>query len=195
MHRYLAMWGAWLMVLVLLVGCGVAPPAASCADLAAASPPTRSAGPVTIATDHSRYASTSVIHATVTNGLDVAIQAADHRASCSILGIQQEVGGVWQAPPQAIAGCPLGRPTMLVRIAPGASTTYVLHGGYLEAGTFPPGTYRLTLTYFAGRDVSATVYSAPLTIVACPAPTGSITPGASATVPAVRTGVLTPVSP
>lgn len=117
--------------------------------------PTQSTGPVSIRTDHSAYAPTDIITALVNNGLAAPIYTYDFKASCTILSMQQQTSNGWQDISQLnaprLAGCPLGRPTMQVTIAPGASNTAAIRAGYLRQGdaAFPTGTYRLVLQYSA----------------------------------------------
>ena len=58
---------------------------------------TSTSGPVSIRTDHSTYMPTDSIHVSVINNLQMSIFAYDTRASCSILDLQIQVNGVWQA--------------------------------------------------------------------------------------------------
>jgi hypothetical protein len=167
-----ALWGA-----VVLAGCG-AP--GSCGDLAH-SPATHTSGPVTIATDHTTYPRDGFLNVTVANGGQEPIYAWDHNASCSILTLQVEVSGAWQPPRTPIAGCALGRPTVAVQIAPGASYHATIGPGYLDVrqGAFDAGTYRLALTYYPGQPTgpapnpggprATTIYSQTLTVRDCTA--------------------------
>lgn len=158
-----------------LASCG-AP--GSCGDLAR-SPATHTSGPVTIATDHAAYPRDGLLNVTVTNGGQAPIYAWDHNASCSILTLQMEVSGAWQAPRTPVAGCALGRPTVAVQIAPGTSYQAIIGPGYLDVrqGTFDAGTYRLALTYYPGQPTgpapnpggprATTIYSQTLTVRDC----------------------------
>lgn len=157
---------AALIVLIVLAGCGVGTTNASDENT---SPPTNSGGPVSIATDHSRYAATEGIRVTVVNHQSDAIFAFDTRASCSILNLQVLVAGQWQASPAA--PCALGRVAVSVKIEPGASYVANIRAGISDKrqGTFPAGTYRLELAYNASAgtaDGSSVVYSEQFVITA-----------------------------
>jgi hypothetical protein len=142
---------------VALFGCAIA--MVACGSTATAgsgggatpntSPPTKSAGPIVIGTDHTRYAPTDLIQVTLTNGLATALYAYDHQASCSIFAIERQQASVWQPLDSSLAGCPLGRPTMMVKIAAGATYHATIRAGYLRQGdrSFPAGQYRLALSY------------------------------------------------
>jgi hypothetical protein len=119
---------------------------------------------VSIATDHSSYASTESVHVTVTNHLPVPITAYDTRASCSILDLQVLVGGNWQV--SSAARCALGRIAMPVHIASGASYTATIKAGNGVATStsgFPNGHYRLVLHY--STSSTSTPTPTPTTIV------------------------------
>lgn len=138
--------------------------------------PTRTAGPIVIATDHSVYTPTEAFHVTITNQMSVAIYGFDSQASCSILGLQIEQGSQWIQ--TTVAHCPLGRATQSVRIAPGATYTATITAGYpgLTSSYFTPGAYRLTLYYSTTSPTGGAIthplmmYSQTLTVVG-PIPT------------------------
>ena len=104
-------------------------------------------GPVSISTNHTTYTPTDVIEVSVTNHLKTSIFAYDTRASCTILGLQIQLNGVWQD--TQVARCSLGRPAMLVEIAATKVYTATISAGSpgVSQATFPPGAYRLLLTY------------------------------------------------
>jgi hypothetical protein len=172
-------------LVLLLVGCGATVVANNGCQNTASSAPTINQGLVTIATNHASYATTGSIVATVTNKTDQPIFTYNHKASCTVLAIQQEVNGEWVAPSQFIAGCAQETPTGLVQLAPGKPYTASVHAGYLREVSWPAGTYRLALTYFssssdATKSRGMTTYSQPLTFVACGG-TPAATSGSSAT--------------
>ncbi|HZC78291.1 MAG TPA: hypothetical protein VE258_11105, partial [Ktedonobacterales bacterium] len=100
---------------------------------------------------------------------------------CSILTLQIEVSGAWQAPHTSVAGCALGRPTVAAQIAPGASYHATIGPGSRDVrqGTFDAGTYRLALMYYPGQPTgpapnpggprTTTIYSQSLTVRDCTA--------------------------
>lgn len=166
-----------LAVLVWLAGCGGssgnAGPAASPANTSA---PTSAGEGVRIATDHSTYRPNETIEAAVANGLGRGIYALDTRASCSILGLERQVNGVWV--PVQSAECPLGRVALVVEIEPGATYRTSITAGYpgLRAANFPAGVYRLTLSYSQDRfgpgetGAVVTIYSASFAVGGVPLP-------------------------
>src|SRR2546427_1935689 len=126
---------------------------------------TSTSGPVSIRTDHSTYMPTDSIHVSVINNLQMSIFAYDTRASCSILDLQIQVNGVWQA--TNVARCPLGRPAMRVEISAGNSYNATIQAGSLgiSQASFPAGTYRLLLGYSISatslpQQNTTTIYSA-----------------------------------
>jgi len=164
----------------LLAGCGVAGTDVGTSTMQNTSPTTVSNGPVSIATNHSEYAPTDIIQATVTNKLTKPIYAFDHQASCSIFSLQFQRSGQWipisQSQP-GVAGCARGTATGLIAIQPGASYTAHIMAGYLRQGDhhFSLGKYRLVLAYTlspAHTDVLSftTVYSVTISIVGNVAP-------------------------
>lgn len=183
-------------LLLLLAGCGATVVANTGCQSLATSASTINQGLVTIATSHGTYATTNDIAATVTNKTGKPIFTYNHKASCTILAIQQQVNGEWVTPDKLVAGCPLETPTGLVELAPGQPQTVSIHAGYLRSAPWPAGTYRLVLTYFTSRPDATqgqgahpqvgttTVYSQPLSLIDCGAPTAaggsSATPRATA---------------
>jgi hypothetical protein len=101
---------------------------------------------VVITTDHSVYAPDGTVKVSVTNHLSDSIFAQDTQASCSILGLQVQQDAGWKS--SSVSRCPLGRLAKSVEIAPGATyTTAITAGDGVTTTTFPPGTYRLVLSY------------------------------------------------
>jgi hypothetical protein len=162
-----------------LVGCGLTTSASSGATTQPASslpvntsPGTTTSGPVVIATDHSVYAPTDVMHITITNHLTSTIYAYDHQASCSIVRLEVQQGSAWQAVPSTIAGCPIERPTIAVAITPGTEYQADVRAGYERQGdqSFSQGTYRVAFAYSDGPLQDAVVapnmiiYSSSLTV-------------------------------
>lgn len=188
-----------LALAALLAGCGVTAASNGCQTLAN-SAPTINQGVVTIATDHGAYATSNDIVATVTNNTGQPIFTYDHKASCTVLAIQQQVNGAWVAPSKTIAGCAEERPTGLVELVPGKAYTVTIHAGYLRSAPWPAGTYRLVLTYFTSRANveqvgGTTVYSQPLTMMDCGgAPTATGGSSAAPKVTAQPAGTIS-VSP
>jgi hypothetical protein len=151
---------------LLLVGCGPM----SNTNTATSHTATPGSGQVVISTDHTTYAPSDVIAATVRNTLSIPIYAIDTLSSCSILSLQQQINGVWQ--PSRVAQCPLKRRAQLVKIDAGAIYTATISAGYpgYRQLTFPAGSYRLVLLYTTTPSVmpteenGAAVTSAPIQV-------------------------------
>jgi hypothetical protein len=77
-------------------------------------------------------------------------------SSCSILALQYQVNGTWQA--SQLAQCPLKRRAQLVTIDAGATYTANITAGYPggKQFTFPTGLYRLVLLYSTMPSVMPT---------------------------------------
>lgn len=105
------------------------------------------AGSVVVSTDRATYAPADAIMVTVRNGLSRPIYAMDTQASCSIVSLQYQVGGAWQA--SQMAQCPQKRPARPIKIDAGATYTATITAGYpgLQQLNFPTGSYRLVLAY------------------------------------------------
>jgi hypothetical protein len=157
-------------LLLLLTACGSASNADSGTNTSSG---TQTNGPVSIATDHSVYGPSEPIQVTVLDKLSTPIYALDTKAGCSILDLEVQVNGTWQA--TSAARCPLGRPAMVVRIDAGKAYTTTIQAG--SPSVFPAGTYRLLLNYSitaSGTSILSnptTVYSMPFSV------TGSGSPG------------------
>lgn len=80
--------------------------------------------------------------ARIVNDTDLPIQTADHKTHCTVFDVQRrEADGTWKN----FAPCLLASPTQLIRIAPRQSYSVKFAGE--PFGIFPPGTYRLELSY------------------------------------------------
>ena len=130
---------------------------------------TSTSGPVSIRTDHSTYMPTDSIHVSVINNLQTSIFAYDTRASCTILDLQIQVNGVWQA--TNIARCSLVRPAMRVEISAGNSYSATIQAGSqgISQASFPVGSYRLVLSYSTSatslpQQNTTTIYSATFSV-------------------------------
>lgn len=165
-------WRLWFFVplLAVLAACGSTPVQPGASNT---SPGTTTPGPIVIATDHAAYAPTDRLQITLTNELVSPIYAADHQASCSVFSLQHMVNGTWQEITKPLAGCPQGRPTMLVKLMPGTPYHATIIAGYLRQGEsgFPAGQYRMVFSYSTtspdakgGTPAATTVYSATLTV-------------------------------
>jgi len=188
------------VVLLVLAACGVSATTGaggSCANLHLdASPGTQSAGPVSVATDHTTYSRRPEIHVTLTNTLSTSIFAPNHFANCTIFDLQQLVKGKWQPPKEPLAHCALASPTVMIEIKPGTTYTATIKIGSPRAPGFEAGTYRLAFSYSSTRtptDAQGTaVNSQNLTIADCgalPVQTQTVTHGT----PRLKTPI--PVTP
>ena len=135
-------------VSLLLVGCG---PNGSGTNSG-----TPSSGAVAVSTDRASYASGDAMIVTVHNTLSTPIYALDTQSSCSVLALQYQVNGAWQA--SQVAQCPQKRPARLVKIDAGATYTANITAGYpgLKTLDFPVGSYRLVLLYTTSSTVLPT---------------------------------------
>jgi hypothetical protein len=164
-YRYSFTIGMLALLSVVLSSCGTSTGTGS----GNSNPGTSTSGPVRISTDHTSYQPTDTIQVTVTNQLSKSIFAYDTRASCSILGLDMQVNGRWQG--ASVARCPLGRMARWVEIPVGKPYTATIQAGGLSNVSFPPGTYRLSLSYSmsptpTGLSGLTTIYSASLTVAA-----------------------------
>ena len=182
---WFAFWSSSL--LLLFTACGSASNADSSANTSSG---TQTSGPVSIATDHSVYRPTEPIQVTVLNKLSTPIYALDTKASCSILDLEVQVNGTWQA--SSAARCPLGRPAMIVKVDAGKaySTTIQADTSLTKDAVIPPGTYRLVLNYSTIDSAASllsnptTIFSAPFSVTGSPPPSpGTTTPPAVASPP------------
>ena len=137
-------------LIVLLAGCGASSIGTGGQT---SSPPTKG---VTVQTDQPTYHGGDAVQVTVKNNLDVPIYAHDTAASCSILTLQFQVDGAWQS--SSMAGCPMKRRAMIVKIDAGASYSASITASYpgLAAMMFPAGTYQLVLPYSTSPDAIPT---------------------------------------
>lgn len=158
-HLCLALWSSSLIL--LLAACGDASGAYS--SDTNTSPSTRTSGPVSISTDHSVYKATDLIQVTVLNALSTPVYALDTRASCSILDLEMQNNGTWQA--SSVARCPLGRPAMLVKLVSGKAYTATIEASstVMKDAVFPTGMYRLVLNYSTTGSL-ASLMSNPTTV-------------------------------
>lgn len=160
--NYWRFGGSILTVLLFaLAGCG--------STSNSGSKGTSTSGPVSIRTDQSTYTPDSSIQVSVINNLASSIFAYDTRASCSILDLQMQVNGVWQA--TNTARCSLGRPAMPVGIPAGKSYSATIQAGSpgISQASFPVGNYRLVLNYATStaglsQQNTTTIYSATFSI-------------------------------
>lgn len=115
-------------------------------------------GVVTISLDKAQYHSGDLAIVTVANGLAQSISTTDHKSSCSIVQLEEQVNGSWQA----VEPCRLQTPTLVVEIAKGSVTEQKI--------SIPstPATYRVTLSYSGGGEGAGgpggVVHSAEFTI-------------------------------
>ena len=177
-----------LLVLALLSGCatsshlagpaayGVMPTQATASAHPTASPTGPAGGPASASSTtsgalqltglHSAYSASGTVVVTIHNGLSQTIYVADHQSNCSIVSLQQLVGGQWQQ----VGTCRIMTLTRLNPLAAGSTTQVSLTpgGGQFATGAWAAGTYRIVLRYTTGTGTSATaggtVVSAQFTI-------------------------------
>jgi hypothetical protein len=116
-----------------------------------------------LAQDH--YGVGDSISVVVANGLPSEILTADHQSDCTVVTLELQMGGSWQA----IASCRAEIVTRLVPIAAGTTLAQTLHpnGGVAPQATWQPGTYRIMLSFFtkgASASQALQVLSSTFTI-------------------------------
>lgn len=115
------------------------------------------AGPVTLSLDKTHYSPGDTAVVTISNGLDATISSTDHKTSCSLVTLEQLVGGAWQA----VEPCRSMIATRVVDLAPRGVTPQ-------RIGIPPnqPGTYRVAFMYAisagAGDVSAASAQSGPI---------------------------------
>ena len=144
----------------LLSACG-----ASSASSSVSSTGTAFAGTIAVTLDKTQYASGDTISATILNGLDHTIYAADHETDCTTLVVEHQTNSGWER----VGRCLLASVTRLVPFAAGSQTLVPLDNGPAGNGgaSWGTGTYRVSLTYLnSDSDAAAgtTVYSATFTL-------------------------------
>jgi hypothetical protein len=115
-----------------------------------------------------RYSACQNIQVVIANGLRATIYAVDHQTSCTIVTLQQQVGGTWQA----TGGCLLATVTRFYAIKHSTAVAQILHPGSgslrSQVNGWAAGTYRIAFKWFLGGPEalhpSPTVYSSPFTI-------------------------------
>lgn len=112
------------------------------ATAGAASKVTPVPGVVTVSLDKAQYHSGALAIVAVANGLAQSISTTDHKSSCSIVQLEQQVNGSWQA----VEPCRLQTPTLVVELAQGS----VIEQKIGIPST--PATYRVTLSYTGGDE-------------------------------------------
>ncbi len=147
-------------------GAQASPSASPSATASAAATLTLQPGTVAIALDQSHYTTSDTINATILNGLDHTIYAADHHTDCTVLVVEQQSDSGWQS----VGRCLLATVTRLVPFAASSQTAVQLAIGQAGNGgvTWGAGTYRISLSYvnsdLATPDSGSTVYSATFTL-------------------------------
>lgn len=107
------------------------------------------------------YTPGSTVHVTIKNQSNQAINFADHLTNCTVLTVQRQVGGSWQA----MAPCRLEIMTRLHTLNAGASLDVSIN----TAGPWPAGVYRARLDFRSGSDIAppgggGTVYSSEFSL-------------------------------
>ena len=122
-----------------------------------AQPPT---GAVILQVGAASYPPGSVVHVTIKNQSNQAINFADHQTNCTVLTVQRQVGDSWQK----MAPCRLEILTRLHTLNAGASMDVSIN----TAGPWPAGVYRARLDFRAGSDTvpggAGTVYSSEFSL-------------------------------
>jgi hypothetical protein len=127
-------------------------------------------GEVSVKLDAGDYRAGSVIHVTVSNGMDRPVYTEDFKTACSVVILQRQDGGTWTD----VLGCKLGRPTTTVTFGPGTGQTVELDpasfhlAGNGAGPAFGAGTYRVKFTCrpdpAAGGEDPLVAYSPVFTV-------------------------------
>lgn len=164
---WLVCWSGSL--LLLLATCGASSGGLASANNTGSDTPTR--GSVSVLTDRFVYQPADRIQATVRNRLSTPIYALNGRAECSILSLEVQIHGRWQA--SSVAGCLLAAAVRRVRIDPGTVYRVSIHAGSPGVNNLPmpAGTYRLVLRYWTNATgpsivprMTTTIYSATFSV-------------------------------
>ena len=146
-------------------------------------PGTSTSGPIVIATNHASYAVSDTMQVTLTNSSATVIGAYNHQASCSIFALETQVNGAWQSVTKvqpALTACTQGQVTTMITVNSGGVYHANIQAGATgkTSGAFPPGQYRIRLTYTTtpsasqasnpvatdGNPAFTSLYSATLTV-------------------------------
>jgi len=156
---WLALLSASLLVLLTACANHFTIPAGNSSEASGPSP-----GPVSISLDRSVYQSTAPIQVRVHNTLSTAIYAHDGKAACTILDLQVQMRGKWQA--SLYAPCLPARSSMLVKLNPGQTYIATMQGGAPgeKEPPLPAGTYRFAFSYSTvstnfNQSYAMTIYS------------------------------------
>jgi hypothetical protein len=122
-------------------------------------------GEVTLSLDKQHYTASDAITVTITNGLATSIWVTDHQTNCTVVTVERQQDGHWQA----VAPCLLMIATRMISLAPASLTPVrLLHAGTGLQNVWPAGTYRVKLSYRGAEEtpgaVGATVYSEEFSI-------------------------------
>jgi hypothetical protein len=150
-------------LILLLAGCG-STVQAGCPGGKNTSPPTVTSGLVSIATDHTVYANTKVIHVAFTNHLRTTMYVRSLYVGCPIFAFEERVQDQWH-------WVNLQCQRKFGDIIPGPSAQHFMPGASdtepIPASMVQPGIYRLMLTYYTLTTRGyTTTYSEPFCI--CP---------------------------
>lgn len=124
-------------------------------------------GAVTLVLNKASYGPGETINVTIENRLITTIFAANHQSDCTLVQLERQNGGIWQA----VAPCRLEIVTKIVALAAGSATLQILHpaGTSRSAGSaWPAGTYRIAFEYGVSSEEAlikpTVVYSATFVV-------------------------------
>ncbi len=116
--------------------------------------PTATAGTVTLRTNAASYHVSDTITVTLSHASNQSIHFPDHLTDCTVILLQREVNGSWEA----ANTCRLEIVTRLHTLNAGQSLTVQLVS---PPNQWVPGLYRATLSYFTSSTTAQTaIYSA-----------------------------------
>lgn len=113
------------------------------------------------------YSKGAIITVEIANGLSSTITTTDHHTNCTMVTLEQQVGGAWQP----VGKCVIMTATRMIPIAAGQVVKQELRpqNGMTNVGIWQAGTYRVAFSYSAGSNTEtpgsgATIYSPTFTI-------------------------------
>lgn len=119
--------------------------ASATASAIASATATLQAGTVAVVLDKPHYTASDTINATILNGLDHTIWAADHQTDCTILSVEQQTNSGWDR----VGRCMLASVTRFVPISASSRMAVTIAMGQAGNGgvAWSAGTFRVVLTY------------------------------------------------
>jgi hypothetical protein len=152
------------LVLGVCLGIATLAGVAACGSKSTAKPvflPTGSTSSLVLSADRATYGASDPIGVTLHNTGGQAYYALDGHSACTILRLQQQVGGSWQD----VMPCTNGQPAKVLQIAPRSSVPFTFAPGNArgDPNAWTAGVYRVAVdvrTSASGSGPTATIFSA-----------------------------------